>query len=320
VTEWFVNQPSGIEQGFTLPARLSAGPLELTLQTGGDLQAAIDGTDVVFRHGREPILRYAGLQSRDAQGRALSSRMWLDGRTLRIQVDDRTARYPVTVDPTVQVELIPRHRPGGESYGRSVAVSGGIAVAGAPNRKSNTGAAYVFVKSKKTGEWHQRATLTAADGLPGFDFGISVAVDRSTVLVGAEGADEGVGAGYVFVRSHGKWDLQAKLVPSDTRTDTYSASAVALSGDTAVLGAPAINLASVFTRSGTSWSQEATLAGSAATSPGDFGWSVAVHGRHAVIGSPGNNGQAGAAYVFSRSGSGWSQQARRSWWGLPSIK
>jgi FG-GAP repeat len=89
---------------------------------------------------------------------------------------------------------------------------------------------------------------------------------------------------------------------------------VALDGSTAVVGAPFKNsdtgAAYVFVRSGTAWSQQAKLTASDATSGGQFGFSVALDGSTAVVGAPGKNSKTGAAYVFARSGTAWSQQAK----------
>ena len=123
------------------------------------------------------------------------------------------------------------------------------------------------------------------------DFGSSIAVSGNTLAVGSPGdassatgingnedgtSAPGAGAVHVFIRSGGKWSQQAYLKASNTRTNTLFGSAVALSGDTLVVGsggeqsnakgvnndqtstvAPFAGAAYVFTRAGTSWSQRA---------------------------------------------------------------
>jgi Cadherin-like domain/FG-GAP repeat/Putative Ig domain/Domain of unknown function (DUF4214) len=165
--------------------------------------------------------------------------------------------------------------------------------------------------------------LTAADGAEGDHFGVSVSIDGDTAVIGADQGDNGAGAAYVFVLSGTTWVQQAEL----TAADGFGfGTSVSISGDTAVIGAPdeIVNsnsvqgAAYVFVRSGSTWSQQAELAaGGAATgnngSFGSFGASVAINGDTAVVGADGvevnNQFPQGAAYVFVRSGSTWSQQA-----------
>src|SRR5262245_14751008 len=81
--------------------------------------------------------------------------------------------------------------------------------------------------------------LLPSDGLPGDRFGISLAVDGDTAIVGADATGTGTssGAAYVFVRTGDVWTEQAKLVPSDGLLDGQFGYSVALDGDTAVVGA-----------------------------------------------------------------------------------
>ncbi|MCA9932809.1 MAG: FG-GAP repeat protein [Ardenticatenaceae bacterium] len=176
--------------------------------------------------------------------------------------------------------------------------------------------------------------LHAPDAQTGDWFGRSVAVDGDTVVIGASnesgGAGDpanGSGAAYVFVRSGGSWNLQAILHASDAQqADNFGYSA-ALDGDTLVIGAIHENggagdpvafsgAAYVFVRSGSSWSEQAILRASDAQADDSFGISAALDGDTAVIGTRNEDGGAGdpaadsgAAYVFVRSGSSWSQQA-----------
>jgi FG-GAP repeat len=111
-----------------------------------------------------------------------------------------------------------------------------------------------------------------------------------------------------------QWEFEAS-VPG-----TYLGDSVALSGTTAVVGAQGENsftgAAYVFVTDGATWTQQARLAASDGTSDSDFGWSVAMSGNTVVVGAPhaplvlGQRGHAGAAYVFARSGTTWSQQAK----------
>jgi hypothetical protein len=198
-----------------------------------------------------------------------------------------------------------------DAFGGSVAISGSTAVVGAPDRNSFTGAAYVFVRSGSV--WSQQAELTASDGASIDYFGVSVGISGSTVVVGAEGKNSFTGAAYMFVRSGTVWSQQAELTASDGAQQDSLGHSVAISGSTAVVGAYAKNhstgAAYVFLRSGSVWSQQAKLTASDGARGDYFGWSVAVSGSTAVAGAFARNADIGAAYVFLRSGSVWSQQA-----------
>jgi hypothetical protein len=255
-------------------------------------------------------------------------------------------------------------------FGHSVAVSGDTVVVGALGEDSNatgvngtptgfsfeSGAAYVFARSGTN--WSQQAYLKASNTGAGDRFGYSVAVSGDTVLIGAwqeSSSATGVngnqnnnnapssGAAYVFVRSGTNWSQQAYLKASNTGADDVFGFSVAVSGDTAVVGgygedSAAIGIngnqadnsttnsgaAYIFVRNGTIWSQQAYLKASNTGAEDQFGWMVAVSGDVVVVGAfvedgsaTGANGNgadngatnSGAAYVFVRSGTNWSQRA-----------
>jgi hypothetical protein len=243
-----------------------------------------------------------------------------------VRLEDAGAQYPVTVDPWIQqAELTASDGAANELFGSVVAISGSTAVVGAPYHGSNfaQGAAYVFVQSG--GTWSQQAELTSSDGAADDNFGSSVAVDGSTVVVGAiqhqVGSNSRQGAAYVFVQSGTKWSQQAELTSSDGAADDYFGTSVAVDGSTVVVGAYVHTVGSnrdqgavyVFAQSGTTWSQQAELTSSDGAADDEFGSSVAADGSTVVVGAPyhtvGSSQDQGAAYVFAQSGTTWSQQA-----------
>jgi hypothetical protein len=157
----------------------------------------------------------------------------------------------------------------------------------------------------------QQAELTASDGASGDQFGWSVAISGSTAVVGAD-TPNGTGAAYVFVRSGTTWSQQAELTASDGTSNDEFGRSVAISGDTAMVGAHAKNSATgaayVFVRSGTTWSQQAELTARDRRAGDFFGNRVAISGSTVVVGAPFKNSATGAAYVFVR-GTTWFQQA-----------
>ncbi len=333
LTEWYAHGQLGLEQGFTLASapRSSPGTLALELAVDAEGYAAAlraDGTLELSHGGRAVLVR--DLYAHDADGRTLPSRMaWADG-VVRLEVDAEGARYPVVIDPmwTLQQRLAASDGASFDYFGSSVAVSGDTAVVGAPRDdcpsfpRDDCGSAYVFVRSGNS--WTEQAKLTASDRTANDRFGQSVSVSGDTAVVGAPfddcAAGGGCGSAYVFVRSGSSWTEQAKLTASDAAFNDVFGWSVSVSGDTAVVGAyqadaPALDsgAAYVFARSGSSWTEQAKLTASDGAADDNLGWSVSVSGDTAVAGAYRADAPAfdsGAAYVFARSGSSWSEQAK----------
>ncbi len=143
--------------------------------------------------------------------------------------------------PTEVAKLTALGAMAGDQFGRSVAVSGDTAVIGADlddDKGTNSGSAYVFIRS--AGTWTEVAKLTASDAAVGDQFGRSVAVAGDTAVIGANGDDDAgsnSGSAYVFIRSGTTWTEQAKLTASDAAAGERFGGSVALAGDTAVIGA-----------------------------------------------------------------------------------
>jgi hypothetical protein len=213
------------------------------------------------------------------------------------------------------------------AFGFSVAVGGDTAVVGASlddaGGNANQGAAYVFVRSGDV--WTQLQKLTSPDGAAGDLFGISVALDTETMVIGASGKDDGgaagAGAAYVFTQIGPTWTAQQKLLPNNSEANDFFGVAVAVSGDTALVGASGEDTganadkgaAFVFVREDTTWTQQQKLTATRGSAGDNFGLSVAVSGDTAVVGVIGDDlgfADQGSAYLFSRSGTAWSQQPR----------
>ena len=268
VSEWFVNDPRGLEHGFTVrerpigftegnegnkEERISTGapqlgnplplkapalapsfpsfasvrtdspPLSFTLAVRGSLEAkvAADGQGLLFcDDSGATVINYTGLKVTDADGKTLPSHFAalnsqpstlnpFTSTLVTLLVDERGARYPLTIDPIAQQAYLKSDNNGagvgttqaGDLFGNSVAVSGDTVVVGANGEDSSTtgvnsipnesalssGAAYVFVRSGTT--WSQQAYLKASNTGASDSFGCSVAVSGDTVVVGAYGED-----------------------------------------------------------------------------------------------------------------------------------
>ena len=179
----------------------------------------------------------------------------------------------------------------------------------------------------------QQAKLVASDAQASDAFGWSVDIDGDTLVIGAWYEDAGgsnAGAAYVFTRSGTSWSQQAKLVASDAQASDEFGNSIAISGDTVVVGAyiedtgaTSAGAAYVFTRSGTSWSQQAKIVAANAGENDNFGISVDIDGDNVIVGAIKEDTKAadgGAVYVFTRSGTTWSQQKLLTASDVPAYK
>jgi len=229
-----------------------------------------------------------------------------------------------------QTKLLGSNLGSGDHLGISVGISGDSAIAGAHRNDfvaGNAGSAHVFVRAG--GIWTEQAMLLAADAALSDEFGVSVAIDGDTALVGAGGDNHagGVDAGsaYVFVRNGTVWTQQQRLSASDAGAFDFFGTSVALSGDTAIIGAPFEDNAGsqsgsayVFVRAGGVWTQQQKLIAPDAASNDYFGEAVALSGNCAIIGSARDddacpqltNCNSGSAYVWVRNGSLWTVEQK----------
>lgn len=146
-------------------------------------------------------------------------------------------------------------------------------------------------------------------------FGYSVAVDGDTAVIGAINDNATSGAAYVYTRTGTAWSLQQELTAADGAANDEFGYAVAISGNTALIGAAVKNdgqgYVYAFTRSGTVWAQSQEFTEPGAGAPDDcFGCSLALSGTTALVGADGANGNVGAAFVYTNSGGTWVAQGQ----------
>ncbi len=220
------------------------------------------------------------------------------------------------------------------NFGRSVAISGDIAVIGA-NNADGTGLAYIYEYQRESDAFMQKAVLSATDSNSGDSFGLSVAISGDTVVVGAYGHDHpttDTGAVYVFEKpTTGNWvdaTQNIKLSSNTGRYYDYFGYSVAISGDTIVVGARGDDdsgnnsgAAYVFEKPTSEWasiSKGAKLTASDGTTEDRFGISVAISGDTVVVGADHNDNigdDLDSTYVFEKPILGWaniSQNAKLS--------
>jgi hypothetical protein len=375
--EWWINSPTGLEQWFSLeqrPVGAKRGQsliLQMTLDS--ELQSRLLDNSIHFGRADETKITYNKLKVWDATGRILPARMQLTKNVLNLIIEESDASYPLTIDPSFQQQSYLKASNAGssDSFGFSVAIDGDTLVVGAfgeasntttvngdqsDNSASNAGGAYIFTRTAEG--WTQQAYLKASNTQGGDRFGGSVAIGGNTVVIGALGEasnatsvngnqnDNSVsnsGAAYVFSRTAGVWTQQAYLKASNAEGGDLFGKSVAITGDTAVVGAVGedssatiVNgnqtnntsdfsgAAYVFTRTTGVWTQQAYLKASNTDSDDQFGVSLAIAGDTVIVGAsnedsnaisingdPDDNAasNAGAAYVFTRTTGVWTQQA-----------
>jgi phage gpG-like protein len=229
------------------------------------------------------------------------------------------SRTVIVIGWTEQTRIQPSSA--GDEFGKSISISsdGNTAIVGAiyhDDRYTNFGAAYIYTRSDTV--WSQQSKLQSSDGTFNLNLGRSVCIsgDGNTAIVAGI-----AGLVYIFIRSGTNWSEQAKIMASEVSSNDEFGESVSMSwdGNTALVGAYAKSAnrgaAYIFTRSGTTWSEQAEIQGSDTSTSDRFGQSVSISwdGNTALVGADYNSAlgtYAGAAYIFTRSGTTWSEQAR----------
>lgn len=206
----------------------------------------------------------------------------------------------------------------GDRLGASVAIDGGRIAIGAPQEDgpptvTDSGSVYLFSLSGTT--WVDQVRLRAADATANDRFGASVDLDGTTLVTGAVFADPGAvnnaGAAYVFEEVAGLWSEEQKLTHTAPTADDQFGRAVALEGDTIVVGSDQFDAQTpielidrgnvwVYLETAGTWNLEDELIGTDSTAGDRFGRSVAYSIDTAIVGAPGDDtpSDAGSSYVF----------------------
>jgi hypothetical protein len=338
IVEWYENQKDGLEQGWTIDEKLSDSDeeLKLILELGGDLKPklAIDKQAINFvKENDEQVLRYDKLKSWDSNGKELTSRMELKDKQLSIVVEEKDAKYPITIDPffTQTKKITASDSAESDQFGYSVAVSGDTVVVGAPfdnDDGEHSGSAYIFERNTggTANNWGEVKKLTASDADADDFFGFSVGISGDTAIVGAYGnSDDGFqsGSAYIFERNAGgaanNWGEVRRLTASDATAGDNFGYSIGISGDTVIIGASRNDIpefefdsgaAYIFERNNggvDNWGEVKVLTKLSPRNNELFGWSVAISGDTAIVGAVGVKAglnRVGSAFVFERNTGG----------------
>lgn len=247
-----------------------------------------------------------------------------------------------------QQKIVASDRNPGDQFGNFVAISGEYVIVSAHGNNldeqggnviTNAGAAYIFKRTGST--WAQQAKLVASDRGGSDSFGVGVSISGAHAIVGTLGEDEdengdntllNAGSAYIFQRNGDVWDQQQKLVASDRTPGAYFGWSCAIDGDHAIVGAiydardengggSTYNAGSayIFKNTGGQWIQQQKIVPADRQVSAWFGRSVSISGDRALVGAIndrhdilGNDPleSAGAAYMFERNGTSWSQMGK----------
>jgi hypothetical protein len=217
----------------------------LVHSVGGGLDA---GSAYVFKRTGEAWAQQTHLKASDGEeGDAFGVSVAVSGQTVIVgaERDDDNGLDSGSAYVFVQAEsawvqeakLLANDGQRGDQFGASVAISGNIAVVGAPGADTawmDSGAAYLF--RYNGGNWIEEAKLVAGDGKAGDQFGASVSISADYVVVGAPGAD-GSGALYVYKFDGSIWSLEGTVAATDAAPGQGFGGSVSISGDTILSGA-----------------------------------------------------------------------------------
>jgi lipocalin len=228
----------------------------------------------------------------------------------------------MTTEFSEQWKLVGTGAIGDVAQGRSVSLSsdGNTAIVGGSGDEGDKGAAWVYTRSGSV--WTQQGSKlvgTGAIGNASQGDSVSLSSDGNTAIVGGPYDNGDTGAAWVYTRSGSVWTQQGKLVGTGAIGIAWQGASVSLSsdGNTAIVGGPHDNgdtgAAWVYTRSGNVWTQQGKLVGTGAIGIAGQGQSVSLSsdGDTAIVGGHADNEWKGAAWVYTRSGSVWTQQGSK---------
>ena len=218
----------------------------------------------------------------------------------------------------------------GDRFGFRVSISGDYAIVGSMYEDtgvSGAGAAYIYKRNTSTGQWGDEKKIQASDKELNDWFGMSVGISGDYVVIGAQYEDtngSGAGSAYIYKRnvSTGEWGDEQKIQSSDIQPGDLFGNNVSISGDyviaSAILedtGGSAAGAAYIYKRNASTgvWEQQAKIQASDKQTEDRFGRSLHINGDYAIVGAfKEDTGatDAGAAYIYKRTGSNWEQQSK----------
>ncbi len=201
-------------------------------------------------------------------------------------------------------------------YGQNVSISGNTAAVSATG---GNGSCYIFTRSGTT--WTQQTKLSAPTASSGFGQEISLVGDK--LVVGMYGYDSGsntnIGRLVSYTRSGTTWSSAATIDLSDGEAGDllgYDSLRISEDGNYLIAGVTRRDnssntdegVAYIFYWNGSAWSQQAKLEASDGAAGFNFGGAVAITDKYAAVGALFKTSETGAVYIFTRSGTTWTQR------------
>ena len=220
-------------------------------------------------------------------------------------------------DMTETAKLTASDRAVDDFFGSSVAVSGNVAVVGAhrdDDKGTDSGSAYVFEKPESGwADMTETVKINASDEAGNDYFGFSVAIEGNTVAIGASQNHGRIGAVYVFEKPDEGWSNlveKAKLTPSDATYNNYLGSCLDISGNVIAAGA-LISRTSVYIyeKPDEGWTNGTQTAKLVAPNSNLGPTSVSIDDNIVVVGCTYDSNLTGAAYLFQKNGTQWTDMA-----------
>ncbi|WP_165251229.1 Ig-like domain-containing protein [Paludisphaera soli] len=326
VTQWYVNGPLGLQQGFTLDARPEGsdlgGPLTIVLGVDGLVVAPEPGgTSVALVRGDgSTAASYGGLIAYDAAGRSVPATMSVDsGGSIAIRVDDAGAAYPLVVDPFVARARLPVDSSefAMSADGRTLAV--GQEFFGEVGDLFWAGAVFIYERAGET--WVETARIQPDLPIAQSGFGHSTALsgDGSTLFVGADRARLDTserGVVYVFARTDDGWD-QVQVIEPGPDGRGYFGATLATNADGGVVAIPDFPHAQepaggpsvvwIYAKDGPTWAVEAGFGSPPGPAFSGLGPPMEFDdaGTTLLVGASSASNSGGEAYLFTKEASGW---------------
>lgn len=225
-----------------------------------------------------------------------------------------------------QTKLVADERESGDRFGKTVSIDGDYLVVGVPYKhidlQENVGAAYIF--KRENDNWIQQAKLVADGGLAHENFGDSVDISGSTVIVGTMYQDQMVkngGTAFIFEREGNNWTQKAHLYSHDVEMNDNFGVSVSISGDYAAIGASGDDdkgsgsgSVYIFKKENNTWTNQTKIIIEEGTQGDNFGFAVSISEDYLVVGAPSQEYQgpeytvwAGVVHIFKRENETWNQ-------------
>ncbi|MBN2893568.1 MAG: T9SS type A sorting domain-containing protein [Bacteroidales bacterium] len=211
-----------------------------------------------------------------------------------------------------------------DKFGFKVAISGDyIAISSTGDDDSGTNNGAVYIYEKPVLGWTDATEdqkLTTTDSPSSAEFGKSLKMESSTLLIGSNYESSYVGAVYAFTESSGTWSNTATIRATDRNTYDYFGNDFAISGNNILIGKygdpynykySGAVYSTFLPISGYTEISDKIAASTYLTNGYEyFGTSIDIDGDYAVVGAYGYQNQTGCAYILQKINNNWETIAR----------